>query len=180
MENINEHDMTKKMLDAIRTGGSNNSQLNENTQHTPTSQPQQLDEHDMTKKMLDKIRTSQPINETKSVAGGLLTEGYENDDVIKVENDELSSEATQLRDIVGGVDLKLYEVYPKDNNVVMVGVLDNGIEFKFSKKEQAPYINVDNMRLDAETVDTVKKLQGYYVKWLSDWADKIGEYTKSV
>ena len=82
--------------------------------------------------------------------------------------------------MVGGVDLKMYEVYPKDKNVVMVGVLDNGIEFKFSKKEQAPYINVDNMRLDSETVDVIKKLQGYYVNWTQYWVEKISEYSKSV
>ncbi len=180
MENINEHDMTKKMLDAIRTGGANNSPLNENVQQTPTTRPQELDEHDMTKNMLDKIRTSQPINENKSVAGGLLTEGFENNDVVKVEDDELGEEAGKLRDMVGGVDLKLYEVYPSDRNVVMVGVLDNGIEFKFSKKEGAPYINVDNMRLDSEAVDTIKKLQGYYVNWTQYWAEKIGEYSQSV
>jgi len=179
MENINEHDMTKKMLDKIRTGGSSNT-LNENVGHNPTSQPQQLDEHDMTKSMLDKIRNNQTINETKSVTGGLLTEGFENSDVVKVEDDELGEEAAKLRDMVGGVDLKLYEVYPNDKNVVMVGVLDNGIEFKFSKKEGAPYINVDNMRLDSETVDTIKKLQGYYVNWTQYWAEKIGEYSQSV
>jgi len=182
MENINEHDMTKKMLDSIRNGSTPNS-LNENVQNvqsTTQSQPQQLDEHDMTKNMLDKIRNSQMITETKSVAGGLLTEGMSTNDVIKVEDDELGEEAAKIRDMVGGVDLKLYEVYPQDKNVVMVGVLDNGIEFKFSKKEQAPYINVDNMRLDAETVELIKKLQGYYVNWTQYWAEKIGEYSRSV
>lgn len=179
MENINEHDMTKRMLDAIRTNGASNT-LNESVEHNPTSQPQQLDEHDMTKSMLDKIRNNKTINETKSVTGGLLTEGFENSDVVKVEDDELGEEAAKLRDMVGGVDLKLYEVYPNDKNVVMVGVLDNGIEFKFSKKEGAPYINVDNMRLDTETVDTIKKLQGYYVNWIQYWAEKIGEYSQSV
>jgi len=179
MENINEHDMTKAMLDRIRNGGSSNS-LNESVQQRQTNQPQQLDEHDMTKHMLDKIRNSQQIIETKSVAGGLIMEGVESNDVIKVEDDELGEEVGKLRDMVGGVDLKLYEVYPKDKNVVMVGVLDNGIEFKFSKKEQAPYINVDNMRLDSETVDVIKKLQGYYVNWTQYWVEKISEYSKSV
>ena len=179
MENINEHDMTKAMLDRIRNGGTSNS-LNESVQQNQRTQPQQLDEHDMTKHMLDKIRNSQQINETKSVAGGLLTESVESNDVVKVEDDELGEEVGKLRDMVGGVDLKMYEVYPKDKNVVMVGVLDNGIEFKFSKKEQAPYINVDNMRLDSETVDVIKKLQGYYVNWTQYWVEKISEYSKSV
>jgi hypothetical protein len=180
MENINEHDMTKKMLDSIRNGGTANS-LNENVQNVqPTNQSQQLDEHDMTKNMLAKIRTSSTIAETKSVAGGLLTEEFESNDVVKVEDDELGEESGKLRDMVGGVDLKLYEVYPKDRNVVMVGVLDNGIEFKFAKKEGAPYINVSNMRLDSDAVESIKRLEAYYKDWTVTWAEKISEYSRNV
>jgi len=177
MENLNEHDITKKMLDTIRNGNTPNS-LNENVQNvqvTQTNKSQQLDEHDITKKMLSKINE---FRDAPTVDMGTTT--TTTNDVVKVEDDELGEEAAKLRDMVGGVDLKLYEVYPKDQNVVMVGVLDNGIEFKFSKKEQAPYINVDNMRLDAETVDLIKKLQGYYVNWTQYWAEKIGEYSRSV
>lgn len=182
MEHINEHDMTRNMLDKLR-GMHNGSTLNEGTvrNESVNKEPQILDEHDMTKDMLYKLRASNIINETTSRAGSLLNEGFDsNNDVVPVENDELGEEAKKLRDMVGGVDLKLYEVYPKDKNVVMVGVLDNGIEFKFSKKEQAPYINVDNMRLDAETVDMIKKLQGYYQNWVQYWAEKITEYTQSL
>lgn len=175
MENINEHDMTKRMLDRIRTGNQQSNSLNENTLLTGnvTKQPKAaIDEHDMTKQMLGIIRENNAEMEN--------TVEEMTDDVIKVENDELGEEAGKLRDMVGGVDLKLYEVYPKDNNVVMVGVLDNGIEFKFSKKEGAPYINMNNMRLDTETVDIIKKLQGYYVNWTQYWAEKISEYTHTV
>jgi len=174
MENINEHDMTKRMLDRIRTGNHQSNSLNENTQLNGNVKPQRgmIDEHDMTKQMLGVIRENNAEMET--------TFEDNNNDVVKVENDELGEEASKLRDMVGGVDLKLYEVYPKDKNVVMVGVLDNGIEFKFSKKEGAPYINMENMRLDSETVDVIKKLQGYYVNWTQYWAEKISEYTQSV
>lgn len=183
MGHINEHDMTKNMLDRIRgmhDGSTLNESVGSNVEST-TNEPQALDEHDRTKDMLYKLRNPSILNEAPITSGGLLSEGYDNNnDVVKVENDELGEEAAKLRDMVGGVDLKLYEVYPKDKNVVMVGVLDNGIEFKFSKKEQAPYINVDNMRLDAETVDVIKKLQGYYVNWTQYWAEKITEYTQSL
>jgi len=182
MENINEHDMTKKMLDAIRNGSTPNS-LNENVQNVQTQktrQANQLDEHDMTKKMLSVINEFRDAPSLATNAPSSDATINSTNDVVKVEDDELGEEAAKLRDMVGGVDLKLYEVYPQDKNVVMVGVLDNGIEFKFSKKEQAPYINVDNMRLDAETVDIIKKLQGYYVNWTQYWAEKISEYTRSV
>lgn len=173
MENINEHDMTKRMLDRIRNNSSKNSHINENSQPNVKQMViGQIDEHDMTKKMLGLIRENNAQTET--------TFEDNNNDVVKVESDELGEEAGKLRDMVGGVDLKLYEVYPKDRNVVMVGVLDNGIEFKFSKKEGAPYINMDNMRLDSETVDVVKKLQAYYINWTQYWAEKISEYTHSV
>ncbi len=174
MENMNEHDMTKRMLDRIRSGNHQPNSLNENTQSNLNvkSNREMIDEHDITKQMLGIIRENNAEMET--------TFENNNNDVIKVESDELGEEATKLRDMVGGVDLKLYEVYPKDKNVIMVGVLDNGVEFKFSKKEGAPYINMENMRLDSETVDIIKKLQGYYVNWTQYWAEKISEYTHSV
>lgn len=173
MENINEHDMTKRILDKIRNGSNQHNSINENTQPILKQKVTvQIDEHDMTKRMLGLIRENNAQTET--------TFEDSNNDVVKVESDELGEESGKLRDMVGGVDLKLYEVYPKDRNVVMVGVLDNGIEFKFSKKEGAPYINMDNMRLDTETVDVVKKLQAYYVNWTQYWAEKISEYTHSV
>lgn len=178
MENINEHDMTKNMLDRLRNPQAPNS-LNESVQPKEgEGEMEQLTEHDITKKMLDVFR-NQPINEHVASNGTLLTENT-TEDVVKVEDDELGEEAAKLRDVVGGVDLKLYEVYPQAQNVVMVGVLDNGIEFKFSKKEGAPYINVSNLRLDADSVDVIKKLQGYYVNWTQHWAEKIGEYSNSV
>jgi len=187
MENINEHDMTKRMLDRIRGNQQSNS-LNENTisNGNVVKQPKgAIDEHDMTKQMLGIIRENEAINEFRD-APDLSPQNNNaptttiNNDVVKVENDVLGEESAKLRGMVGGVDLKLYEVYPKDNNVVMVGVLDNGIEFKFSKKEGAPYVNMKNLRLDTETVDIIKKLQAYYTNWISDWADKISEYTHSV
>jgi len=179
MENIDEHDMTRNMLNRLRNPEAPNS-LNENTQQKKevSQEKEQLDEHDMTKKMLDVFR-KQSINEQVVKTCSLLTEGN-TEDVVKVEDDELGEESAKLLEMVGGVDLKLYEVYPMDRNVVMVGELDNGIEFKFSKKEGAPYINVTNMRLDSETVDTIKKLYGYYTNWAQYWAEKISEYTHSV
>ena len=174
MENVNEHDMTKRMLDRIRTGASQSNSLNENVQlnSNPVNQPKEiLDEHDMTKQMLGTIRESNAPMES--------TMHQEEEGVIKVENDELAEEAGKLRAEFGGVDLKLYEVYPGDKNVVMVGVLDNGIEFKFSKKEQVPYINTENLRLDETTAGMFPKLHGYYLNWLGEWAEKIGEYNQS-
>jgi hypothetical protein len=180
MGEINEHDMTRNMLDRMR-GIHNNQMINESVDKTTTKQSQTLDEHDMTKNMLYTLRGTQVINEVNHKTGSLINESFDNDDdAIPVENDELGEEAKKLREMVGGVDLKLYEVYPKDKNVVMVGILDNGIEFKFSKKEQAPYVNVDNLRLDIQAVDVFKKLQAYYVNWTQYWAENISEYTRSL
>ena len=178
MENIDEHDVTRNMLNTLRGGTNTTPSLNENTQaNQPTKKVETIDEHDMTKKMLDNIRTS-ALNERHEKIGQILTEGT--NDVVKVEDEELGEEASKFNDMVGGVDFKQYEVYPQDRNVIMVGVLDNGIEFKFSKKEQAPYINANNLRLDSDTLDIIKKLQGYYVNWSADWASKISDYTQSV
>lgn len=179
MGNINEHDMTKRMLDRLRGGTqSNNTSLSEDTK----VESELINEHDRTKDMLNTIRGGNVLNEvnnTDRVNGRLLTENEYSNDVIKVDESEISEESAKFRDTVGGVDLKLYEVYPKEKNVVMVGVLDNGIEFKFSKKELAPYINAHNIRLDDETVELIKRLHGNYVTWSSEWNDKIGEYIQS-
>jgi hypothetical protein len=127
-----------------------------------------INEHDITKMMLSKLHKNHLITEVIS---------KDTDDAIKVSDDDISDEVSKLSDIVGGVDLKLYEVYPRDKNVIMVGVLDNGIEFKFSKKELEPYINVDNLRLDDATVDIIKGLRSYYVNWVDTWVKKfISEY----
>lgn len=183
MENINEHEMTKRILDRIRNNNSQSTSLNEvrnpNIQNSDNKNSNNLiSEHDITKNMLSRIRENDFQQQDNT---GMETDTEQKtNDVVAVESDELSDEASKLRDMVGGVDLKLYEVYPKDNNVVMVGILDNGIEFKFSKKEGAPYVNMDNMRLDVETVEIIKKLQGYYVNWIQYWAEKISEYSHTV
>ena len=41
-------------------------------------------------------------------------------------------------------------------------------------------INVDNMRLDAKAVDSIKRLEAYYIGWIEDWAEKISEYSSNV
>ena len=183
MENINEHDMTKKMLDTIRNSNTPNT-ITENVKPiqsiTPNTNRVLLDEHDMTKKMIG------VINEFKDSSPSDIGTQEEDtiantNDVIAVEDDAFGEEEEKIRSIVGSVELKLYEVYPKDRNVVMVGVLDvSGIEFKFSKNEGAPYINVDNMKLDPQTLEIIKRLEGYYEGWIDDWSKKIKEYIKSV
>ena len=171
---VNEDDKTRQMLDRLRTGKLG--VINESEYAgAPAPIEEEIDRHDMTKKMLNTIRES---SGPKAMVANLLTEG--DNDVVKVDDSELGEEAGKFREMLGGVDFKQYEVYPSEKNVILVGVLDNGIEFKFSKKEQAPYININNLRLDSDAVDTIKKLQAYYTNWLKEWVTKIGEYSQSV
>lgn len=174
MENINEHDMTKHMLDRLRGGNVSPNPLNEQVEEQRKVQESQqtLDEHDMTKRMLGTIRETN-ITESQRRLGNLLTEG--DDDVKPVDEPYPSDHAQQLMDAVSpvGVDLKQYDAYPKERNVIMVGTLDNGIEFKFSKNEDSPYINATNLRLDRETTEVIKKLHAYYINWKAEWATNI-------
>ena len=39
---------------------------------------------------------------------------------------------------------------------------------------------MNNIRLDTDTFEIVKRLDAYYKIWLGEWAEKIREYTKSV
>lgn len=177
MENINEHDMTRQMLDKLRADESSQSLSEPSQPIINKSDKDNLDEHDMTRQILGTIRESNTTKSQKTLLN-ILTEAT--NDVVKVEGEELNEEAQKFIDTVGGVDFKQYEVYPFDKNVVLTGVLDNGIEFKFSKKEMAPYINAQNVRLDSDTVEIVKRLYAYYVNWSQEWASKISEYTQSV
>ena len=151
MENINEHDMTKRMLDKIREGNKN-IPMNENVQYTqPTQSVENLDEHDRTKRMLETIReggqpkiqggsTKMMLDEReigkkmrKLISEGETDNTNHGGNIVEVGDDDISEVKVALKDVVGMVDMKLYQVNRELENVILIAVIKDAgnIEFKF-------------------------------------------------
>jgi len=126
-------------------------------------------EYDLTKKMLNIIRV---IKESE--------QNNESSDVIDLEGEELKKEQNKFSDMITPrVSFTNFKLYPNSNNVVFSGVIDSGIEFQLSLKDGA-YVNTDNIELNDEVVDVIKKLNGFYVEWSKEWSNKLrNEYNNS-
>lgn len=135
------------------------------------------DEHDITKKMLNTIRENVNVNKM------LLNEndepqGTSADGAIQPNPNDLKDEQKKFMQIVGPrVEFKSFNIYPNDNNVVLAGEFDNGLSWQFSKRDGL-YINANSLKLDAETVETLKKLSAYYNNWADEWSQKLQQEYK--
>jgi len=161
-ENINEHDMTKKMLDSIRT----------NTNVVPNEpEGEKMDGYDYDKKMIEAIQE-----------GALYGEEDDND-TIELEGEELKEEQDKFRQTVGSrVEFTVFNLYPEANNVIFGGKFQNlsGMEFQLSLEgDDGIYITTNNMQLTDEAVKTLNRLRGYYVDWADEWATKLATEYKN-
>lgn len=140
------------------------------------NKPETINEHDVTVNMLNIIREGNLPKYGKS----LLTEDDANSESVQVDSNDMKEEQKKFSEIVTPrVEFKSFNVYPDDNNVVLSGKLDMGIDFQFSKRDGL-YINADSLKLDNETVETLKKMSAYYQNWLDDWSLKLqSEYKKN-
>lgn len=164
-EHINEHDMTKKMMDIIR-GGFKKSLITEqdiDTMNIRTDSDSQK----------DTITVKQPNKEPIAKdASGNETEEYA---LYNTYNKELESSVGQ------SVNIDSFIIYIKDGYAVLTGkiVLDS---------QNNSYIEFDmvsngNIEIDAENIsggdnsDIIqKKLFGYYNNWRKDINNWIKEY----
>lgn len=138
-----------------------------------------MNEHDVTKNMLNTIR------EGKLTKGKLLNEnideqpnGNNNDGAIEPSSNDVKEEQKKFMQIVGPrVQFKAFNIYPNDNNVIFAGEFDNGLEWQFSKKDGL-YINANNIKLDSELTEMIRKLSAYYSNWVGDWSEKLNSEFK--
>lgn len=167
MDNINEHDMTKKMLDAFRT--------NTNVE-ADAPEGEEMDSYDYDKKMI------------ASIQEGVLKEntlyGDENEnDTIELIGDELKEEQDKFRQVVGTrVEFTVFNLYPEANNVIFGGKFQNlsGMEFQMSLEgDDGVYVTANNMQLTDDAIKTLNRLRGYYVDWADDWATKLATEYKN-
>jgi hypothetical protein len=160
MKNINEHDITKNMLETIREktihGYGNKKQLNE---------------------FIDGPSMDTNQDNTDAVTD---TE----DGVIELSGEERTSEETKFREIVdASTKFDVFNVYPQANNVVFGGKIQGmgGIEFQMTLEDtNGLYITGGNIQITDEVVEKIKKLKAFYDNFRVEWFQKLAtEYNSS-
>lgn len=138
------------------------------------------DEHKQTRNMLNLIR------EGKLTKGLLLNEienaeepsGSNTDGAIQPSSADVKAEQSKFMQIVGPrVEFTAFNIYPNDNNVVLAGNFDNGLGWQFSKKDGL-YINADNIKIDSDTSEMLRKLYAYYSNWSDEWSQRLNSEFK--
>lgn len=153
-EKINEHDMTKKMMDIVRGGFS--TRLISEVQTGP--------EQDMgiTAPKQDEGERKDTINATKG------------DAVFKEEYKKLS-------EIVDpSIDITNFKIYPVDKNAIIEGnLLNNRASFKMELTADEVIVDTGSIGLNDDNNEILKKLQGYFKNWKNEWSKKItSEYNQ--
>ena len=154
-EKINEHDMTKKMMDIVRGGF--NTRLVSEVQTGP--------EQDMgiTAPKQDEGERKDTINATKG------------DAVFKEEYKKL----TEIVD--PSIDITNFKIYPVDKNAIIEGnLLNNRATFKMELTADEVTVDTGSIGLNDDNNGILKKLQGYFKNWKNEWSKKItSEYNQN-
>jgi hypothetical protein len=177
-DNINEHDMTKKMLDVMRGG----------TQTTPIK-PILEGEHDVTKQMLETLRSGKRlITELEEVSGEMnpamgdapMTDNSTSEVASESEDlspDELKKQQSSFMENVSPkVEFRDFKIYRKERNVVFSGVFQDlgGLEWVMSLKDSDGLnITVQSLKIDNDTIKVMNALYGFYKNWSKEWAVKL-------
>tara|TARA_R110000868_G_scaffold247663_1_gene504058 strand:- start:467 stop:940 length:474 start_codon:yes stop_codon:yes gene_type:complete len=152
---INEHDITKKILESIR-----------NKEH-------------IGKPLLNEetITHAQAIGDDEPDVAKEET----SEEPTKIETDypaEFNDDSKIFMDqVTPRVDFTLYNIYPDSNEVEFKGKLYNGIEWQFKKSNKWAYINADNLELDDINVELIKSINTYFQNWMIKWAkEDLNQY----
>lgn len=182
---INEHDMTKSMIDKMK------STLLREFVNQPQNQDSSYTETD--------VETNEPKTEIKEINfldnnGNLRPDVPEN---MKVYWDGTESEKKKFMDgVTPDVTFTSFSITPKaggdEGDVKITGVLNNvGIGFSMNKKQNvglmittAPAktsqsgvsgqgLSTSDVKLTPELIGLLNKLNGYYENWYKEWATKL-------
>jgi hypothetical protein len=134
-----------------------------------------MNEHDITRGMLNTIRQDRFINEN--------LDNSSTSDEEELTSAELSEQQTNFRKTVSPrVEFTGFKVYPKNKNVVFSGKFENmgGLEWEFTLEDtHGLYISANNVPFSDDTIETIKKLKGFYDNWADEWAEKLAtEYNR--
>lgn len=152
-ENINEHDMTKKMMEIIRGGYNEKLLKEENVQGLSPDQDDQKDTltpvkgdsvfNDELKKLMDTVDSSAQIHQFKI---------YPSDRNVVIEGSVLEGENE-----------------------------GSGIKFKMVLKKREIQTSMEDIQLDDNVSIILQKLKGYYQNWCDEWSRKITtEYNQNL
>lgn len=141
--NINEHDMTKKMMEIIR-GGYKSKLITE---------------------VEDQGQTAPEINADDEKDTINVNKG---DAVYKEEYKKLSETVDPSIDIT---NFKIYPV--AKNVIIEGNLLSNRATFKMELTADEVSIDTGNIGLNDDTSEILKKLQGYFKNWKNEWSKKI-------
>lgn len=142
-ENVNEHDMTKKMMDIIR-GGYKVKLITEVEDQGQIAPEINADDEEDT------------INVNKG------------DAVFKEEYKKLSETVDPSIDIT---NFKIYVI--DKNVIIEGTLLSNRATFKMELTSDEVFIDTGNIGLNDDTSEIFKKLQGYFKNWKNEWSKKI-------
>ena len=147
-DNINEHDMTKKMMDIIR-GGYKSRLITEADEQNQAATPQ--------------IDLSSDAGDQKDTITPKRGDYVFNDEYKK------------LSEIVDpSAEITNFKIYPVDKNAIIEGnILSNRAQFKMELKEDEVKIDTGTIGLNDDNNEILKKLQGYFKNWKNEWSKKI-------
>jgi hypothetical protein len=124
-------------------------------------------EREITKKMVKLINESK-INK--------LNENIEEtDENIKLEGQDYLDEIKGFMNTVSkGVDFGDFILNPKKNTATFSGTFRDftGLTWQFNLNDGV-YITATNFNLDLNSVETIKKLEGYFNVWSDTWSEKL-------
>jgi hypothetical protein len=196
----NSHDEIKKLLKASRNLLSSNESLNETfeikkrygmilensvTDLTSQNVTKKID----TGKSIEKNITDDENNEKRDeeiaeyrVSGGIIVlHGKNKKELVLTEDEKLAFQETMdefVEEVSNMVDFNPLHIYEK--NVIWSGLLrKQNLTFIFNLNDGV-YFEIETMiKLDMELLETQKKLERYFTKFESKWADIIGNRIKT-
>lgn len=140
-----------------------------------------FNEYDESRRMLEIIRESKN-NKKPGIKSSLLTEATQ-PDRIELDQNEKKDEEKKFREVISPrVKFNKFIIYPKSGNVEWSGEFqDSRIQWFYSLDDtRGVYISGELLRLDDSTLDTIKKLVGFYENWADEWANKIADEYRNV
>lgn len=150
-ESINEHDMTKRMMDIMRGGFK---PLLKENEEPVANEP----------------ITNEEVNPTEA-----------DDVITPVAGDAVfNDELQKLRDTVSPrIKITSFKIYPTDENVIIDGVMEykesegTGITFKMSLAAGEVETTMNDIELNDNISDLLHKLKGYYENFRLEWSKKL-------
>ena len=149
---INDYDLTKNMLNTIRT-------INEAVEEE------------------DEVKVKQISNDGETELESTYDKPKTEVDSVELTLDEKKEEESDFRAAVSPrVEFDTFNVYPTTNNVIFSGTLQTmgGLKWQFTlDDEDGVYITANNVQLSDASIDTIGKLKGYYMNWADKWSEKL-------